>query len=80
MVIFLITERIVPKETSDANIEGNIETIRRIIKELHLDGNAVFLPKSDNLTQERILIPPNRTGTVKIPDIDEQLNRLADVV
>ena len=71
LVIFLITERSVPQETSDANIEGNLVAIRKIIKELHLNGNAIFLPRSNTINEERILIPPNKTGIVKIPEIDE---------
>jgi len=71
IVIFLITDRSVPKNTSDAKIEGNIDVVKKIIRELHLDGNAVFLPKSDILTEERILIPPNKTGIIKVPNIDD---------
>jgi len=71
IMIFLITDRSVPKITSDANIEGSIDAVKKIIRELHLDGNAVFLPKSDILTEERILIPPNKAGIIKVPNIGD---------
>jgi hypothetical protein len=70
-VIFLLTEKSNSKETSNANIEGNLETIQKIIKDLRLEGNAIFLPRSSTLKEERILIPPNKTGIINIPNIDE---------
>lgn len=66
-MIFMITEKSIPKKASDAQIEGNMNVIKKIIKELNLNGNAVFLPKFDTLTEERILIPPNELGIIKIP-------------
>lgn len=71
IAIFLITDRSVPKKISDANIEGNIDVVKKIIRELHFDGNAVFLLKSDILTEERILIAPNKTGIIKVPNIND---------
>jgi hypothetical protein len=65
----MITEGSISKKTSDAQIEGNMDTVTKIIKDLNLNGNAIFLPKSDKLTEERILIPPNQKGIVKIPSI-----------
>ena len=70
-MIFMITERSIPKKISDVQVEGNMDTINKIIKELNLNGNAVFIPKSDTLTEERIFIPPNRSGIIKIPNIDD---------
>jgi hypothetical protein len=69
-MIVMITEKSIPKNTSDAQIEGNINVIKKIIRELNLNGNAVFLPKSATLTEERILIPPNESGVIKIPNVD----------
>jgi len=54
-MIFMITERSIPKKISDAQIEGNLGLVKSITKELNLAGNAVFIPKSDILTEERIL-------------------------
>jgi len=71
LMIFLITEKSMPKKISDALIEVNIDTVNNLIKELNLQGNAVFLPKSDNLTEERIFIPPNKSGVLKIPEIND---------
>ena len=69
-MIFMITERSIPKNASDAQIEGHMDVVKKIIKELNLNGNAVFLPKSNNLNEERILIPPKKSGIVKIPNIN----------
>jgi hypothetical protein len=66
----MITQKNILKEISDDQIKGNIDVVKLIIKELHLNGNAVFLSKSDNLNEERILIPPNKLGVIKIPEIE----------
>lgn len=68
-MIFMITEKSISKKISDAQVEGNMDTVNKIIKELNLKGNAVFLPKSDILSEERIFIPPNKSGILKIPNI-----------
>ena len=70
-MIFLITEKSIPIKISDALVVANIDTVKKLIKELNLQGNAVFLPKSENLSEERIFIPPNKSGTLKIPEINE---------
>ena len=70
-LIFIITEKNIPKKISDSLTKVNIKTIKNLIKELNLQGNAVFLPKSDSLTQERIFIPPNKSGVLKIPEIND---------
>ena len=69
-MIFMITEKSITKKISEAQVEENLDTVKKILKNLNLKGNAIFLPKSDNLTEERILIPPNNLGIVKIPNID----------
>jgi len=71
-MIFMITEKNIPKKISDVQVKGSMDNIYKIIKELNLDGNAVFLPKTDTLTEERIFIPPNKSGTIRIPDIDDK--------
>ena len=70
-MIFIITDKSIPKKISDAQVKGNMNTIKKLIKELDLNGNAVFLPKSDILSEERIFIPPNKSGIIKIPTIDD---------
>ena len=70
-MIFMITERSIPKKISDAQIAGNIETVRNITRELNLTGNAIFLPKSDILTEERIFIPLHNSK-IKRPDVDDE--------
>jgi hypothetical protein len=69
-MIFLITEKSIPKKISDAQIEGNMDVIRAITRELNLTGNAMFLPKSPLLTQERIFIPLHNTNNT-IPQVDD---------
>lgn len=67
-MIFIITEKSIPKKISDAQVEGNMDTVNKIIKELNLEGNAIFLPRSGDLKEERIFIPPNKSGVLKIPN------------
>lgn len=69
-MIFMITEKTIPKKISNLQIEGELHTVKKIIRQLHLEGNAIFLPRSDTLTEERILIPPKKSGIVKIPNIN----------
>jgi hypothetical protein len=69
-MVFLITEKTIPKKISDAQIEGNMNVIRAITRELNLTGNAMFLPKSPLLTQERIFIPLHNTNNT-IPQVDD---------
>jgi len=69
-MIFLITEKSIPKKISDAQIKGNMNVIRAITRELNLTGNATFLPQTPLLTQERIFIPLNNTNTT-IPEVDD---------
>ena len=71
-MIFMITEKSIPKKISDAQIEGNLEVVQNITKELNLTGNAIFIPKSNILAEERIFIPLNKKN-VKLPEIDTDL-------
>jgi len=68
-MIFMITEKSILEKISDAQVEVNSDTVKKILKDFNLKGNAVFLPKSDVLTEERILIPPNESGIIKIPNV-----------
>jgi len=69
-MIFLITEKSIPENISNAQIEGNLNTIKTITKNLNLTGNAIFLPKTNNRTEERVFIPLNNKNK-DIPDIDD---------
>lgn len=69
-IIFMITERSIPEKISHAQIDGNQNVIKKILKELNLTGNAIFIPKSDILREERIFIPLNNSE-VSIPEIDD---------
>lgn len=70
LMIFIITKKSTLQQISGIQIKGNIEAVKKIIKELHLTGNAIFLPKTENLTEERIIIPPNNSDTIQIPNIN----------
>ena len=70
LIIFMITERSVPKNISDAQIQGNLDTIKNITKNLNLTGNALFLPKSTIRVEVRIIIPLNKNNK-EIPEIDD---------
>ena len=70
-MILMINEKSISKKISDVQVEGNMESISKIIKELDFNGNAIFLPKSENLSEERIFIPANSTGVIKIPNVND---------
>ncbi len=65
----MITEKSIPQNISKAQIDGNRNALKSITKELNLKGNAIFIPKSDILTEERVFIPLQESKT-QIPDID----------
>lgn len=67
--MFMLTKKTITQKISTEQIEGNIDTIKNIIKTLQIKGNAIFLPKTDNLTEERILIPQSSNPVVEIPKI-----------
>lgn len=56
--IFLIPEKSIPKNLSDALNKGTFGAIEKLLKGLL--GKAVFLPKSEILSEERIYIPQNK--------------------
>jgi len=72
-MILLITEQSVPRKISDAQIEGNLLFVKKMTKGLHLAGNAIFLPKSSLLTEERVYIPAKKTIEGSLPYIDDDL-------
>lgn len=65
--IFLIPEKSIPKNLSDALNKGTFDAIEKLLR--GLSGNAFFLPKSEILHEERIYIPQNKTDE-KPPYID----------
>jgi hypothetical protein len=73
LMIVLITEQSVPRKISSAQVEGNLAFVNRMIKELKLKGNAVFLPKSRLLTEERVFIPVQTTTDATIPSFDDDV-------
>jgi len=69
IMIILISEKSVTKMISNSQIEGNTNSLKQIIDKLNLKGNAIFIPKSNILTEERIFIPILNSNT-SIPNID----------
>jgi len=72
LIFFVISIKITPKKIIDKMIKGNVEVFENIIKELNLEGNAIIIPKKENLTEERIFIPQNNIKTAKIPNINNE--------
>jgi len=70
LMIFIITEKTIPSKISKAQIEGNFNAFENITKNLNLNGNAVFIPKSEILTEERVFIPLENKNT-KIPELND---------
>jgi hypothetical protein len=71
-MIVMTSGNYVPKNTSDSKIKGNMIPIYKLIIQLKLKGNAVFIPISKNLKEERIFISPNEKGNIKIPEISNE--------
>lgn len=72
-MILLITERSIPIRISDAQLEGNLSFIKKMTKELKLAGNAIFLPKSKLLSEERVFIPVQKKNGTRLPYIDNEV-------
>ena len=70
LIIFMSTKKSIHQQISDIQLRGNIDAVKKIIEELNLRGNAIFLSKTENLTEERILIPPTNSDIIQIPNID----------
>jgi hypothetical protein len=69
--IFLITEKNIPIKISEKQIQGSYEALEKIIREYNLSGNAVFLPKSKILNEEKIYIPREKTTTISLNQITD---------
>lgn len=69
LLMFMITEKTIPRKVSKAQIEGNFNAFENITKNLNLSGNAVFIPTSDILNEERIFIPLEEKN-MKIPELN----------
>lgn len=72
-MMLLITEQTIPRRISNAQIEGNLVFVNKMTKNLKLAGNAVFLPKSQILSEERIYIPVEKTTGTHLPFIDDEM-------
>jgi len=72
LIVFVISIKITPQELCDKQINGNIEVVKKIIHELNLKGHAIIIPKTENLSEERIIIPPKNKKIAKIPNINNE--------
>ena len=70
LLIFIITEKTIPSKISKAQIEGNFNAFENIAKNLNLSGNAIFIPTSDILDEERIFIPLDKKD-MNIPELND---------
>ena len=70
-MIIMITEKTIPENISNTQIKGNINSIKQITNQLNLKGNAVFIPKSNILSEERVFIPL-QNGNISLPQIDNE--------
>lgn len=73
LLIFLVNEQSIPRKISSAQVEGSLAFVNKMISELELQGNAVFLPKSRLLNEERVFIPSSSTTNMLLPYIDDDV-------
>jgi hypothetical protein len=73
LMMLLITEQSVPRRISEAQNEGNLVFVQKMTKDLELEGNAVFLPKSRLLSEERVYISSEKTTSGILPYIDDNV-------
>lgn len=71
-MIVMITERTIPQDISNTQIQGQADAIKQLTSQLNLKGNAYFLPASEHRTQERVFIPLHQT-VKRLPHIDDEL-------
>lgn len=65
--IFLVNEKSIPKNISDTQNQGAFDAIEILLR--GVSGNAIFLPKSKILSEERIYIP-QKNSEDELPYID----------
>jgi hypothetical protein len=68
-IFLVITERTIPKKLSDAYIASNMELINSLVDSLHLKGNGIYIPTSNDLLKERVLIPAQENENIDLPVI-----------
>jgi len=72
-MILLITEQTIPRRISNAQLEGNLAFVNKMTTDLKLAGQAIFLPKSAILSEERIYIPVDNTPRTYVPFVDDNM-------
>lgn len=70
--IILVTEKSIPNNIYNAQVQGIYDVLEKMIKEYNLDGNAIILPKTDALHEEKIYIPKNKFQKIIIPKITHE--------
>jgi hypothetical protein len=71
--IVMISEKTIPENISNTQIQGPLQAIQQIISQLNLKGNAIFLPQNNKQTTQKIYIPVQNNDTSPLPDIDDEL-------
>jgi hypothetical protein len=56
-LIFIVTEKAIPKVLFDAQMLSNMELLHSIIKDQKLKGNGIYIPTGKNLSKERVFVP-----------------------
>jgi hypothetical protein len=71
--IVIISEKTIPETISNTQIQGPLQAIQKIISQLNLKGNAIFLPQNSIQNQQKIYIPVQNNDASALPDIDDEL-------
>ncbi len=71
-IIVMITERTVPENISNAQVQGHSNAVKQLTNQLDLKGNAVFLPQNAIRSEERLFIPL-KNEQISFPEIDEDM-------
>lgn len=69
LMVFIIAKKNIESQVNDIQIKGTSDAIRRVLQELHLKGNAIFIPKTEKLSEERMMIPPNNATIIQVPNM-----------
>ena len=71
-IIVMITERTIPENISNAQVQGHSNAVRQLTNQLQLKGNAVFLPQNGIRSEERLFIPL-KNERISLPEIDDDV-------
>ena len=71
-VMVMVTDWVVPQQLGEAQEAGAVEAVKALIHGLNLEGNAVFLPRSGLLAEERVFIPM-QLDNLRVPYLDSEI-------